>query len=150
MAFRIYNAFRNMVASAIVGDMSDMNPRIWEGQFFSAKESPALTPGTFRNRRRTSSITVWLPRTGKFTKRALVKLIMAECQTLGAIFSLFSDLSQQMPKNLQRMVSPSHLHFPHPPPHQIRPCQGILERSVSLFFELDGQVHHAQSHYSKS
>lgn len=91
---------------AIVGHMSDMNPRIWEGQFCSAKESPALTPGTFRNRRRTS-ITVWLPPTRQFTKGALVQLIMAECKTLGAIiFFIFEFIPTNAKKSTKNGVPP--------------------------------------------
>lgn len=90
MAFRMYKSFRNMVASAIVGgDMSNMNPRIWERAVFSAKE---LTPGTFRNSLRTS-IRVRLPPTGQFAKGALIKLIMAECKKLGAKYLFISEFT---------------------------------------------------------
>lgn len=157
MAFRMYKSFRNMVASAIVGgDMSNMNPRIWERAVFSAKE---LTPGTFRNSLRTS-IRVRLPPTGQFPKGALIKLIMAECKKLGAKYLFISEFTttNSNKKSTKNGVlpPPPHLHFPHPPPqrlpelHQITPCQSFLERSLSLCFELDGQVHHAQSHSSKS
>ena len=86
----MYKSFRNMVASAIVGgDMSNMNPRIWERAVFSAKE---LTPGTFRNSLR-SSIRVRLPPTGQFAKGALIKLIMAECKKLGAKYLFISEFT---------------------------------------------------------
>lgn len=119
MAFRMYKSFRNMVASAIVGgDMSNMNPRIWERAVFSAKE---LTPGTFRNSLRTS-IRVRLPPTGQFAKGALIKLIMAECKKLGAKYlfiSEFTTTNSNKKSTKNGVLPPPHLHFPHPPPQRL-------------------------------
>ena len=50
---------------------------------------------------------------------ALIKLIMAEYKKLRETSFFFSNIPQQIFKNLQRPVSPPHLNFLPPPPKRL-------------------------------